>query len=67
MRIDEVRALATDNLKQELENSEKELFNIRFQKATQQLANSNALRNTRKNIARIKSVLRERELAQATK
>ncbi len=67
MRIEEVRALDSANLAAELENSEKEMFNLRFQKATQQLANSNALRNARKNIARIKTVLRERELTQAAK
>ena len=64
MRIAETRAMTSESLQQELEASEKEMFNLRFQKATQQLANSNALKNTRRNIARIKTVLRARQLTQ---
>ncbi len=63
MRIEEIRNIGTDNLLQELEGSERELFNLRFQKATQQLSDTTGLRKTRRNIARIKTVLRERELA----
>ncbi len=63
MRIKEVRALTTENLQGELEGISKELFNLRFQKATQQLADTNAMRKTRKKAARIKTVLRERQLA----
>lgn len=63
MRIKEVRALTTENLHGELEGVSKELFNLRFQKATQQLTDTNAMRKTRKKAARIKTVLRERQLA----
>ena len=63
MRIEEIRNIGTENLLQELEGSERELFNLRFQKATQQLSDTTGLRKTRRNIARIKTVLRERELA----
>ena len=63
MRIEEIRNIGTDNLLQELEGSERELFNLRFQKATQQLSDTTGLRKTRRNIARMKTVLRERELA----
>ncbi|MCH8190457.1 MAG: 50S ribosomal protein L29 [Chloroflexi bacterium] len=63
MRIEEIRNIGTENLLQELEGSERELFNLRFQKATQQLSDTTGLRKTRRNIARMKTVLRERELA----
>ena len=63
MRIEEIRNIGKENLLQELEGSERELFNLRFQKATQQLSDTTGIRKTRRNIARIKTVLRERELA----
>ncbi len=62
MRIEEVRELTTEALQEELENTRKELFNLRFQKATQQLSDSNAIRKTRRTLARMMTVLREREL-----
>jgi len=62
MRIEEVRELTTEALQEELENARKELFNLRFQKATQQLSDSNAIRKTRRTVARMMTVLREREL-----
>lgn len=63
MRIKDIRALTTENLQQELAGIGKEMFNLRFQKATQQLADTNAIRKARKKAARIKTVLRERQLA----
>lgn len=62
MRIDEVRTLTTENLREELEKSRKELLNLRFQKATRQLADSTAIPKTHQKVARIATVLREREL-----
>ncbi len=62
MRIEEVRELTTEALQEELENARKELFNLRFQKATQQLSDSNAIRKARRTVARMMTVLREREL-----
>ena len=62
MRIEEVRELTTETLQEELENARKELFNLRFQKATQQLSDSNAIRKARRTVARMMTVLREREL-----
>ena len=51
---------------QELENQVKELkaelFNLRFQQVTGQLQNPVMLKNTRRNIARVKTIIREREL-----
>lgn len=66
MRIEEVRELTTETLQEELENARKELFNLRFQKATQQLSDSNAIRKTRRTVARMMTVLRERELIAET-
>jgi large subunit ribosomal protein L29 len=63
MRIEEIRTLTTDSLLQELEKAQKELFNLRFQKATRQLADSTRIPKIRKDVARIKTILRERELA----
>ncbi|MSQ24840.1 MAG: 50S ribosomal protein L29 [Dehalococcoidia bacterium] len=64
MRVDEVRAMTDDRLREEIAGAEKGMFNLRFQNATKQLADSSALGKTRKNIARMKTVQRERELAQ---
>ena len=66
MRIDEVRALTTESLREELEKGYRELFNLRFQKATRQLADSTSIPKTRKRVARIQTVLREREPAQGS-
>ncbi len=60
MRIDEVRALGTEQLKQELDKTYKDLFTLRFQKATRQLADSTAIPKARKNLARIQTVITER-------
>ncbi len=46
----------------ELGDQERALMNLRFRKATLQLTNTNELANTRKSIARIKTVIREREI-----
>jgi len=52
-------------LQEKLSNFKEELFNLRFQLATRQLDNPMRLREVRKSIARIKTVLHERELAKA--
>ena len=62
MRIDEVRNLDDQTLREEMEGTYKELFNLRFQKATRQLADQTAIPKARKRLARIHTVLREREL-----
>ncbi len=64
MRIDEVRTLTTDQLKEELDKTYKELFTLRFQKATRQLADSTAIPKARKTVARIQTVLTERVRAE---
>tara|TARA_B100000749_G_C18406573_1_gene457175 strand:+ start:903 stop:1115 length:213 start_codon:yes stop_codon:yes gene_type:complete len=49
-------------LSEELDNSQKEMMEIRFQIATMQIANTSAIRNMRKKIAQIKTIIRQREL-----
>jgi len=60
MQITEVRELNDSELVKELTEQERALMNLRFRKATMQLTNTNELGNTRKTIARIKTVIRER-------
>lgn len=58
----ELRSLANDELVAKLREAKEELFNLRFQAATGQLESHGRLREVRKDIARIYTVLREREL-----
>ena len=61
----ELRELTDDELTEKLRESKEELFNLRFQNATGQLANNRRLRIVRAEIARVYTVLRERELGLA--
>ncbi len=61
----ELRELTDDDLTEKLREAKTELFNLRFQSATGQLANNRRLRVVRQEIARIYTVLRERELGLA--
>ena len=62
MHINEVRELKNDELQKELSNQETALMNLRFRSATMQLSDSSEIRKTRKAIARINTVIREREI-----
>ena len=62
----ELRELNDDELIEKLRESKEELFNLRFQMATGQLNNNRRLRLVRQEIARIYTVLRERELGLAS-
>jgi len=62
MRISDVRELNDTELVKELGDQERALMNLRVRKATMQLTNTNELGNTRKAIARIKTVIRERSI-----
>jgi len=59
---DEMRELHDDELATRLREAKEELFNLRFQMATGQLDNNRRLRTVRQDIARIYTVMREREL-----
>ena len=61
----ELRELTDEELTDKLRESKEELFNLRFQSATGQLANNRRLRVVRQEIARVYTVLRERELGLA--
>ncbi len=62
----ELRELTEDELTDKLRESKEELFNLRFQMATGQLENNRRLRTVRREIARIYTVLNERELGLAS-
>jgi large subunit ribosomal protein L29 len=61
-KANELRELHDDELQTRLRESKEELFNLRFQTATGQLDNNRRLRTVRHDIARIYTILREREL-----
>lgn len=63
MKAKDVKAKTTDELNAELEQLSKEVFNLRFQKASGQLENTARVRDVRRTIARIKTVLGERQRA----
>ena len=59
----ELRELSEEELHRRLADAKAELFNLRFQFATGQLDNAMAIKNLRRDIARIYTVIREQELA----
>jgi len=63
MKANDVKAKTTDELNAELEQLTKEVFNLRFQRASGQLENTARVRDVRRTIARIKTVLGERQRA----
>jgi large subunit ribosomal protein L29 len=65
MKAQDIRAMTSDELRHELDNMYEELFNLRFQLSTNQLTNYNRIRQVKRDIARAKSVLRERDLEKA--
>lgn len=62
MKASEIRALSNEELLTKLEEAHEELFNLRFRLATRQLGNHREIPNVKKRIARIKTILQEREL-----
>lgn len=62
MKAAALREMATIELQEQLEKDRQELFNLRFQSATQQIENTRRIRQVRKNIARILTILSERGL-----
>jgi large subunit ribosomal protein L29 len=65
MKIDEVRRLTPDQLSEQLISLKKEPFNLRFQAATGQMEKTHRVNEIRKDIARIKTVLRGKAAAVA--
>ena len=62
MDIQEMRSLTNDQLTEELGKTYRELMNLRFRAATNQLVDTNQPKKTRKDIARLLTVLRERNI-----
>ncbi|MGD8512601.1 MAG: 50S ribosomal protein L29 [Deltaproteobacteria bacterium] len=62
MKASEIRDLSSDEIHQKLDESTEELFNLRFQHATDQLENPMRLGHVKRDIARMKTVVKEREL-----
>ena len=62
MKINDIKYLSIAELEAKLKELNSELFNLRFSHATRSLANPMALHNVKKDIARVKTVLREKEL-----
>ena len=62
MRVSDVRDLSDSDVTKELERSQRELMNLRFRLATKQLANTSEMGRIKKTIARLQTVIKEREL-----
>lgn len=67
MKAKEIRELTTAEIEQKIKALKEELFNLRFQLATGQLENTARIRQVRKDIARMKTIIREREIAACAK
>lgn len=61
--VNEIRALSAEELVKQLEATHEELFNIRLRLATKQLVNHREIPRVQKKLARLKTIIRERELS----
>ncbi len=61
-KLDEIRALDIQGLQKQLEDAHQELFNLRFRLSTKQLVNHREVRRVKRNIARLKTLIKEKEL-----
>jgi large subunit ribosomal protein L29 len=64
MEAREIRAMATEEIQRRLDEAQEELFNLRFQWSIGQVKDNNRLTQVKRDIARLKTILREMELAQ---
>ncbi|MEE8418898.1 MAG: 50S ribosomal protein L29 [Dehalococcoidales bacterium] len=62
MKAEEIRELSSEDLSKQMESARRQLFDLRFQAATRQLVNHREIRTVKRNIARLLTILREREL-----
>jgi len=62
VKIEELRAMSSDDIKKQIADSQHELLNLRFRLTTRQLVNNQELVRVRRNIARLATILREREM-----
>ena len=63
-KIDDIRSLNDEDLSDELNSTQKELMNLRFKVSTMQLTNVREINSAKKKIARIMTVIREREIVE---
>ena len=59
----DVRDMSTDEIRDQIAQKQEELFRLRFRGATQQLENPALIKNLRRDVARMRTILREREMA----
>lgn len=62
MKTNEIRKLSTEEINKKIAESKEELFNLRMKQATGSLENPTRIRELRKTVARLKTILREREI-----
>ncbi|HBV96158.1 MAG: 50S ribosomal protein L29 [Peptococcaceae bacterium BICA1-7] len=62
MKVKEIKEMSADELKKALDDSKDELFKLKFQLATGQLDNPMRIKEVKKDIARVKTIIRQREL-----
>lgn len=67
MKVKEIRELTTEEILVKIKENKEELFNLRFQQATGNLEKPSRIRDLRHQVARMKTVLRERELNEEAK
>ena len=65
LKVDDIRAMSLDQMDDEVLKLKKERFNLRFQRATGQLENTARLRETRRDIARLKTIAKQKRSAQS--
>lgn len=62
MKVNEIRNLTTEEINKKIEESKEELFNLRFQMASGNLEKPSRIRELRRTVARLKTILKEREM-----
>jgi len=67
LKVDDIRRMTPDEMDAEVLKLKKERFNLRFQRATGQLENTSRLREARRDIARVKTIARQKRAAQSKK
>ena len=64
MKVNDMRKMTTEEIMAKIKESKEELFNLRFQQATGNLEKPSRIKELRHQVARLKTVIRERELAE---
>ena len=62
MKANEIRKMSSEDLNNKVNELKNELFNLRFRLATGQLDNPSSIKNVKRDIAKVKTIIREREL-----